>query len=224
MNYAVRMELTTLFLFCLLLSASLIIGCTLQAPKRNLCYSLFKVCCPTTNRNFPRAMSQRGPSPSLTGNVSLRVCLGSTSLSICLQYMSHWQLERVICFVSYICYLLYRYLTRWSINSVKPIYKRGLKWCKKRMAVGHPALKNNVRYGFKPLYTKHWRMVAWLICVATGGEWVGCVLLKDCLLSGCSGKRTKSLFRLYLCYLFIKMRHSFESYSAPPRNTHFCLC
>uniref|UniRef100_H3DFV2 Large ribosomal subunit protein mL66 n=2 Tax=Tetraodon nigroviridis TaxID=99883 RepID=H3DFV2_TETNG len=50
---------------------------------------------------------------------------------------------------------LNRYLTRWSINSVKPIYKRGLKWCKKRMAVGHPALKNNVRYGFKPLYTKH---------------------------------------------------------------------
>ncbi|CAG09066.1 unnamed protein product, partial [Tetraodon nigroviridis] len=45
---------------------------------------------------------------------------------------------------------LNRYLTRWSINSVKPIYKRGLKWCKKRMAVGHPALKNNVRYGFKP--------------------------------------------------------------------------
>lgn len=35
------------------------------------------------------------------------------------------------------------------------------------------------------------------------------------------GKKPKSLFRLYLCYLFIKMRHSFESYSAPPRNTHF---
>ncbi|KAM9354452.1 large ribosomal subunit protein mL66 [Pholidichthys leucotaenia] len=50
---------------------------------------------------------------------------------------------------------LNRYLTRWSISSVKPIYKRGLWWCKKRMAVGHPALKNNVRYGFKPLYIKH---------------------------------------------------------------------
>ncbi|TKS75978.1 28S ribosomal protein S18a, mitochondrial [Collichthys lucidus] len=50
---------------------------------------------------------------------------------------------------------LNRYLTRWSIDSVKPIYKTGLKWCKKRMAVGHPALKNNVRYGVKPLYLKH---------------------------------------------------------------------
>lgn len=50
---------------------------------------------------------------------------------------------------------LNRYLTRWSIGSVKPIYKTGLKWCKKRVAVGHPILKNNVRYGVKPLYTKH---------------------------------------------------------------------
>ncbi|XP_040921154.1 39S ribosomal protein S18a, mitochondrial [Toxotes jaculatrix] len=50
---------------------------------------------------------------------------------------------------------LNRYLTRWSINSVKPIYKTGLKWCKKRMSVGHPALKNNVCYGVKPLYIKH---------------------------------------------------------------------
>ncbi|XP_070705216.1 large ribosomal subunit protein mL66 [Pempheris klunzingeri] len=50
---------------------------------------------------------------------------------------------------------LNRYLTRWSIDSVKPIYKSGLKWCKKRMSVGHPALRNNVRYGVKPLYIKH---------------------------------------------------------------------
>ncbi|XP_019947032.1 large ribosomal subunit protein mL66 [Paralichthys olivaceus] len=50
---------------------------------------------------------------------------------------------------------LNRYLTRWSINSVKPIYKKGLKWCKKRMLVGHPALKDNVHYGVKPLYMKH---------------------------------------------------------------------
>uniref|UniRef100_A0A3Q3X4G0 Large ribosomal subunit protein mL66 n=1 Tax=Mola mola TaxID=94237 RepID=A0A3Q3X4G0_MOLML len=50
---------------------------------------------------------------------------------------------------------LNRYLTRWSIDTVKPIYKTGLKWCKKRMVVGHPALKNNVRLGVKPLYTKH---------------------------------------------------------------------
>lgn len=50
---------------------------------------------------------------------------------------------------------LNRYLTRWSIDSVKPIYKTGLKWCKKRMSVGHPILQNNVRYGVKPLYIKH---------------------------------------------------------------------
>ncbi|KAM7395562.1 hypothetical protein PAMA_007027 [Pampus argenteus] len=50
---------------------------------------------------------------------------------------------------------LNRYLTRWSINSVKPIYKKGLKWCKKRMPVGHPALNDNVHYSVKPIYTKH---------------------------------------------------------------------
>ncbi|XP_028295658.1 large ribosomal subunit protein mL66 [Gouania willdenowi] len=50
---------------------------------------------------------------------------------------------------------LNRYLTRWAVGSVKPIYKKGLKWCKKRMAVGHPILKNNVNYGVKPLYLKH---------------------------------------------------------------------
>ncbi|XP_077409782.1 large ribosomal subunit protein mL66 isoform X2 [Vanacampus margaritifer] len=48
-----------------------------------------------------------------------------------------------------------RYLTRWSIKSVKPIYKRGLKWCKKRMPVGSLLLKDNVRYSPKPLYMKH---------------------------------------------------------------------
>ncbi|KAG7509490.1 39S ribosomal S18a, mitochondrial [Solea senegalensis] len=50
---------------------------------------------------------------------------------------------------------LNRYLTRWSVKTVKPIYKTGLKWCKKRMPVGHPALKDNVRYGARPLYMKH---------------------------------------------------------------------
>ncbi|XP_065121770.1 large ribosomal subunit protein mL66 [Paramisgurnus dabryanus] len=50
---------------------------------------------------------------------------------------------------------LNRYLTRYSVKSVNPIYKKGLKWCKKRMPVGHPALKNNIRYGPKPLYIKH---------------------------------------------------------------------
>ncbi|XP_073349583.1 large ribosomal subunit protein mL66 [Pagrus major] len=50
---------------------------------------------------------------------------------------------------------LNRYLTRWSTDTVKPIYKPGLKWCKKRMPVGDPALKDNVRYSVKPLYIKH---------------------------------------------------------------------
>ncbi|KAJ8274728.1 hypothetical protein COCON_G00093530 [Conger conger] len=50
---------------------------------------------------------------------------------------------------------LNRYLTRWSINTVKPILKKGLKWCKVRMPVGHPALENNVNYGKKPYYLKH---------------------------------------------------------------------
>ncbi|KAM9840754.1 large ribosomal subunit protein mL66 [Aulostomus maculatus] len=48
-----------------------------------------------------------------------------------------------------------RYLTRWSIDSVRPFYQMGHKWCKKRFCVGSPALKNNVRYTVKPLYTKH---------------------------------------------------------------------
>ncbi|XP_054618212.1 39S ribosomal protein S18a, mitochondrial [Dunckerocampus dactyliophorus] len=50
---------------------------------------------------------------------------------------------------------LNRYLTRWSIKSVKPIYKRGPKWCKNRMCVGSPLLRDNVRYGPRPLYIKH---------------------------------------------------------------------
>ncbi|XP_029281633.1 large ribosomal subunit protein mL66 [Cottoperca gobio] len=48
-----------------------------------------------------------------------------------------------------------RFLTRWSVDTVKPIYKVGLKWCKKRMVVGTPLLKNNVRYGVKHLNFKH---------------------------------------------------------------------
>lgn len=50
---------------------------------------------------------------------------------------------------------LNRYLTRWSIDSVKPIYKKGLKWNKKPMHVGSPLLQDNIRYGVKPLYVKH---------------------------------------------------------------------
>lgn len=47
------------------------------------------------------------------------------------------------------------YLTRWAVGSVKPIYKRGLKWNKKPMHVGSLLLKDNIRYGVKPLYFKH---------------------------------------------------------------------
>uniref|UniRef100_M3XKW2 Mitochondrial ribosomal protein S18A n=1 Tax=Latimeria chalumnae TaxID=7897 RepID=M3XKW2_LATCH len=50
---------------------------------------------------------------------------------------------------------LNRYLTRWSIDSVKPIWRKGLKWCKKRMVVGHPRLQDNINYGKKPSYLKH---------------------------------------------------------------------
>ncbi|XP_029448725.1 39S ribosomal protein S18a, mitochondrial [Rhinatrema bivittatum] len=50
---------------------------------------------------------------------------------------------------------LNRYLTRWSVGSVKPIWKKGMKWCKVRMPVGDPILKNNIRYGKKPIYLKH---------------------------------------------------------------------
>ncbi|XP_063774954.1 large ribosomal subunit protein mL66 [Pseudophryne corroboree] len=46
---------------------------------------------------------------------------------------------------------LNRYLTFWSPSSVKPILKKGLKWCKVKMPVGDPIMKNNVRYGSKPI-------------------------------------------------------------------------
>lgn len=113
-----------------------------------LFFSVFKVCCLTTNPNFQRAMSQRGPSRNLTGNVYM--CVSYHYRSVVSSSPSATEAS-----TNFI--LLYRYLTRWSIDSVKPIYKTGLKWCKKRMSVGHPALKDNVRYGVKPLYIKHWR-------------------------------------------------------------------
>ncbi|KAJ8270532.1 hypothetical protein GJAV_G00116010 [Gymnothorax javanicus] len=50
---------------------------------------------------------------------------------------------------------LNRYLTRWSIDSVKPIWKKGPKWRKVRMPVGHPALQDNVQYGKKPWHVNH---------------------------------------------------------------------
>ncbi|XP_006625845.2 large ribosomal subunit protein mL66 [Lepisosteus oculatus] len=50
---------------------------------------------------------------------------------------------------------LNRYLTRWSVDTVKPIWKKGLKWCKKPMPVGHYKLQDNVQYGKKPYYINH---------------------------------------------------------------------
>lgn len=50
---------------------------------------------------------------------------------------------------------LNRYLTRWSVGSVKSIYKKGLKGYKKPMYVGHALLQDNIRYGVKPLSIKH---------------------------------------------------------------------
>ncbi|XP_074189102.1 large ribosomal subunit protein mL66 isoform X2 [Rhinolophus sinicus] len=46
---------------------------------------------------------------------------------------------------------LNRYLTRWSRRSVKPIYNKGHRWNKVRMAVGSPLLKDNVSYSRRPL-------------------------------------------------------------------------
>uniref|UniRef100_A0A8V0ZC09 Large ribosomal subunit protein mL66 n=1 Tax=Gallus gallus TaxID=9031 RepID=A0A8V0ZC09_CHICK len=47
------------------------------------------------------------------------------------------------------------YLTRWSVRSAKPIWKRGPKWCRVPMPVGHLLLKDNVKYIHKPLYYNH---------------------------------------------------------------------
>lgn len=121
---------------------------------------------------------------------------------------------------------LNRYLTRWSTDSVKPIYKTGLKWCKKRMSVGHPALKDNVRYGVKPLYIKHWgaeSLTNWCSnWTLVGGPF---------FMQGCSSKwiyfchtalemglKASSIciystFCLLSCVMLLK-----ESCSAPPRT------
>lgn len=50
---------------------------------------------------------------------------------------------------------LHRYLTRWSPRSVKPIYNKGHRWNKVRMAVGSPLLKDNVSYTGRPLVLYH---------------------------------------------------------------------
>lgn len=50
---------------------------------------------------------------------------------------------------------LNRYLTRWSPRSVKPIYNKGHRWNKVRMAVGSPLLKDNISYSRRPLILYH---------------------------------------------------------------------
>uniref|UniRef100_A0A8D0BGS3 Large ribosomal subunit protein mL66 n=1 Tax=Salvator merianae TaxID=96440 RepID=A0A8D0BGS3_SALMN len=50
---------------------------------------------------------------------------------------------------------LNRYLTRYSIKSVKPIYNKGRKWCKVPMPISHPILRDNINYGSKPLRFNH---------------------------------------------------------------------
>ncbi|XP_026551343.1 39S ribosomal protein S18a, mitochondrial [Pseudonaja textilis] len=52
-------------------------------------------------------------------------------------------------------HILNRYHTRYPIDSVRPIYKKGRKWCKVPMPISHPALKDNVTYGSKPLRFNH---------------------------------------------------------------------
>lgn len=140
--------------------------------------SVLKVCSLTTDPNFQRVMSPRRPSHNLTGDA--RICV-----NICdaLNYQSStWMSTAVKSINNYIfdiC-LLYRYLTRWSITSVKPIYKKGLKWCKKRVAVGHPALKDNVHYSVKPLYIKHWRTES------LTNQYSNCCRVGGPIMQGCS--------------------------------------
>ncbi|XP_066467673.1 large ribosomal subunit protein mL66 [Tiliqua scincoides] len=50
---------------------------------------------------------------------------------------------------------LNRYLTRYSVKSVKPIWNKGHKWCKVPMPISHPILKDNINYGSKPLRFDH---------------------------------------------------------------------
>ncbi|XP_053238845.1 39S ribosomal protein S18a, mitochondrial isoform X1 [Podarcis raffonei] len=50
---------------------------------------------------------------------------------------------------------LNRYLTRYSIKSVRPIWNKGHKWCKVPMPISHPILRDNVTYGSKPPRFNH---------------------------------------------------------------------
>ena len=60
----------------------------------------------------------------------------------------HSQAEMHLCFFD-------RYLTHWSVRSAELIWKRGPKWCKKPLPVGHPLLKDNVKHTHEPLCLNH---------------------------------------------------------------------
>lgn len=157
---------------------------------------------PDHKPKLPEGHVPAKPKPQL--NRYHFVCLLISFSYHCL-FMTPSTLQIKLTFIFFIpiCCLLNRYLTRWSIGSVKPIYKTGLKWCKKRMSVGHPALKDNVRYGVKPLYLKHWRTLCLTVCALTGREWAGTshgtgAVSNVVTLSYCPGKRPKSFIHLYL--------------------------
>lgn len=64
-----------------------------------------------------------------------------------------------VLFMAWFSASLHRYYTRYPIDSVRPIYKKGRKWCKVSMPISHPLLKDNITYGSKPLRFNHWRRV-----------------------------------------------------------------
>lgn len=119
--------------------------------------------------------------------------------------------------------VLYRYLTRWSIDTAKPIYRSGLKWCKKRMVVGNRLLQDNVRYGVKHLNIRHWRTEGPVDQRLGQSGWARVLRRRLWYLRE---KGPKSFTRLYLFYLlFIELRHPFnEANSAWPSDRLFCLC
>lgn len=117
--------------------------------------SLFLVCV-LRSAPWPQTQTSRRPRAKEAQAAAEQVRQQSLSVFVSQYYLDACPVQ-VKPVIMLLLFSLHRYLTRWSIDSVKPIYKRGLKWCKKRISVGHPALKNNVRYGVKPLYLKHWR-------------------------------------------------------------------
>lgn len=175
---------------------------------------------------WPQTQTSRGPCPKEAQAPTKPVMYSCVCLCVPVTIMYQSLAPVSVQLFNWIVHLycvLYRYLTRWSIDSVKPIYKSGLKWSKRRMPVGDPALKDNVCYSVKPLYLKHWRTESLTNrcsnCTRVGGPFYIQVVW---LLSHCPGNRPKSFIHLYLYYLlFIKLRHTDnESCSAPPTTIY----